>query len=277
MGKSTPRYYWHDHPDQAPVTVNMILPDELEAELQLRERIATKTMAIDFTLGLEQGTGAEADWMASYKYHGVTSLNSFQKDRAIEQIASHHERLSRQFAGLGVPTGWVDKLNGWFRAADADQGSPLVARALLGRQGGESERFTRHLEPAVSGGVPFWFWAEKRPGESMFDGWLALDGKTWPPPAPRRDIPWHESVAAPVKAAHLLAAVEQLDSTVVGEWSKSNQGVGRLLLQGGSAIAAPKFGEDRHLIRIAEVFILQLSSFKPGQRGTKDDRTSHVE
>ena len=39
--------------------------------------------------------------MESYKYHGITSLNSFQKDRAIEQIASHHERLSRRFAEIG--------------------------------------------------------------------------------------------------------------------------------------------------------------------------------
>ena len=62
---STASYYWRTHEKEAPVTVNMILPDELEAELLLRERIATKTLAIDFTLGLEQGTGAEADWMAS--------------------------------------------------------------------------------------------------------------------------------------------------------------------------------------------------------------------
>ena len=68
---------------------------QLEAELLLRARIATKTLAIDFTLGLEQGTGAEADWMATYKYQGLSSLNSCQKDRAIEQIAGHPERLTR--------------------------------------------------------------------------------------------------------------------------------------------------------------------------------------
>ena len=68
LGRPLPKYYWHEHVSEPPVTVNMILPDELEEELLLRERIATKTLAIDFTLGLEQGTGAEADWMASYKY-----------------------------------------------------------------------------------------------------------------------------------------------------------------------------------------------------------------
>ena len=276
-GKPVPRYYWHDHPDEAPVMVNMILPDALEAELQLRERIATKTLAIDVTLGLEQGTGAEADWMASYKYHGITSLNSFQKDRAIEQIASHHERLARRFSALGVQTAWVENLNGWFRAADADPGAPLIARALLGRQGGEPERFQRYLEPLVADGVPFWFWAEKRPGDSKFDGWLVLDGKTWPPPTPRRDLPWHENVAGPVKASHLLAAVERLGQDAIDEWSRANKGVGRLLLQGGSAIAAPKFGEDRHLIRIPSVFILQLHAFGPERATGHPDGASHAE
>lgn len=277
-GKAVPRYYWHDHADEAPVTVNMILPDELEAELQLRERIATKTMAIDFTLGLEQGTGAEADWMESYKYHGITSLNSLQKDRAIEQIASHHERLSRRFVELGIRTEWLDGLNAWFRSQRADQGSPLVARALIGRQGGELERFARYLEPAVVDGVPHWFWAEKKPGESMFDGWLVLDGQTWPPPPPRQNIPWHENVAGPVKASHLLAALEHLDhGVVIEEWSKVYRGVGRLLQQGGSAFAAPKFGEDRHLIRIANVFILQLPTFEINRQGGNNDGASHVE
>ncbi len=177
LGRKPPRYYWQDHRDEPPATVNMILPDELEAELLLRERIATKTLAIDFTLGLEQGTGAEADWMAGYKYQGITSLNSFQKDRAIEQIAGHRERLSRLLSQRGVRFEWAENLNGWFRCATATAASPLVGRALLGRRDGELERFSRYLEPTVKDGVPFWFWAEKRPGDSMYDGWLGLDGR----------------------------------------------------------------------------------------------------
>jgi len=159
-----PTYFWHSHPGEAPVSVNMILPDELETELLLRERIAAKTLAIDFTLGLEQGTGAEADWMANYKYHGISSLNSMQRDRAIEQLASHHERLARRFFEVGVQTEWVESLNGWFRTAKADQGSPLVARAMLGRHGGAVEYFVRYLEPAVVSGIPHWYWAEKASG-----------------------------------------------------------------------------------------------------------------
>lgn len=97
----------------------------------------------------------------------------------------------------------------------------------------------------------------------MFDGWLSLDGRTWPPPSPRRDLPWHERVAGPVKAFHLLAAVEYLTQIPIDDWSRQNKGVGRLLQQGVTAIAAPKFGEDRHLIRIPSFFILQLATFDP--------------
>ena len=241
LGRTVPPYYWHEHVNEAPVTVNMILPDELEAELLLRERIATKTLAIDFTLGLEQGTGAEADWMASYKYHGIASLNSMQKDRAIEQVASHHERLARQFTEKGVRAEWAENLNGWFRADVADHGSPLVGRALIGRRGGELERFSRYLEPTVVDGVPYWFWAEKRPGESMFDGWLVLDGRPEHfPPQPRRDIPWHQQVSTLPKASHLLGACEFM-AVVPAITMLPARDIGRLLMQGASALCA--FGE----------------------------------
>jgi hypothetical protein len=285
-GGSVPRYYWHEHQSEAPVTVNMILPDELEAELLLRERIATKTLAIDFTLGLEQGTGAEADWMANYKYHGITSLNSLQKDRAIEQVASHHERLSRVFNARGLRTEWAHDLNGWFRASNADDGSPLIGRALLGRRGGELERFTRYLEPRVVDGVPYWFWAEKRPGESMFDGWLVLDGRPEHfPPHPRRDFPWHDQVSTPLKASHILGACEFLEQEAV-VLELSARDIGRPLMQGCSALAAPKLGseEDRGLIAVRDFFLLQLPSFEPdlshftsSPTRRPDDLASHAE
>ena len=65
-----------------------------------------------------------------------------------------------------MQTEWVEDLNGWFRAAGADDGSPLVARALIGRQGGELERFRATSSRRCVDGVPHWFWAEKKPGES---------------------------------------------------------------------------------------------------------------
>lgn len=271
LGREMPHYYWHDHARKPPVTVNMILPDELEDELLLRERIATKTLAIDFTLGLEQGTGAEADWMSSYKYQGITSLNSLQRDRAIEQIGGHHERLTRLFAELGVRTEWAENLNGWFRCRTATDASPLVGRALVGRRGGDLERFTRYLEPAQKDSVTYWFWAEKRPGESMFDGWLVLDGRPEHfPPRPRRDIPFHDNASTPVRAAHLLGAAEFLAAGPALDVLPARD-IGRPLMQGASALAAPKLGteEDRSLIAIRDFYLLQLPTFEP-QRSTSD-------
>jgi hypothetical protein len=272
LGKVAPSYYWLRHVGEGPTVINMILPDELEAELQLRERIASKTLAIDFTLGLEQGTGAEADWMTGYKYHGIKSLNSFQRDRAIEQLAGHHDRLSSRFLKFVSQQEWGDHLNGWFRALDADQGSPLIARATMGLKGTPPESFSRYLEPLIEAGIPHWYWAEKRPGDSLFDGWLLLDGTTWPPPSPRRDLPSSKNAAGPVTAEQLLYAVNYLEENIVEDWSATNRGVGRLLLQGASAIAAPKLGDDRELVRISNIFILQLRSFETAGIPVNDEQ-----
>lgn len=267
VGKPAPTYYFHEHASDAPLTINMILPDELEAELQLRERIATKTLAIDFTLGLEQGTGAEADWMQDYKYQGISSLNSLQKDRAIEQVAGYHEKLTRLLMSRGIESEWAEKLNSWFQATAADQGSPLVGRAQIGRRGGEMERFTRYLEPMIKDGVPYWFWTEKTPGESMYDGWLVLDGLAEHfPPSPERDPKVSANVSTPLKASHLLAAAIQLDQGV-GLAVLPPKEIGRPLMQGASALAAPALGgaDDRRMIAIRDFFILQLSHYDPAE------------
>jgi len=264
-----PLYYWHGHEKDSPLTVNMILPEELEAELLLRERIALKTLAIDFTLGLDQGTGAEADWMQNYTYQGVSSLNAFQKDRAIEQVAGYHEKISRIFKNRGIVPEWASDLNIWVRAKDATVGSPLVGRALLGRRDGALEKFSRYLEPTIHEGVPYWFWAEKKPGESVFDGWLIMDGRQENfPPHPRQDIPWHERVSLPLKASHLLGAAMMLDKEVEVQ-DLPRQEIGRPLMQGATALAAPKLGsdEDRLLIALRDFFILQLKDFDPEMHG----------
>jgi hypothetical protein len=138
LGRPTPRYYWHHRRDEPPITVNMILPDELEAELLLRERIATKTLAIDFTLGLEQGTGSEADWMASYTFQGITSLNSLQRDRAIERLAGHHGRLARRLTDQGLHLEWARGLQGWFCSESATDTTPVVARITVRDPAGQA-------------------------------------------------------------------------------------------------------------------------------------------
>jgi len=269
IGANIPDYYWHGREQEAPLTVNMILPDELERELLLRERIALKTLAIDFTLGLDQGTGAEAEWMENYTYQGVSSLNAFQKDRAIELIAGYHEKIGRNFKERGIQTEWAENLNLWIREQTAGDGEPLIGRALLGRQGGAVERFARYLEPTVHNDVPYWFWAEKVPGESLFDGWLIMDGRRENfPPRPIRDIPWGDKVSQILKASHLLGVALALDQgaeLVV----LPREEIGRPLMQGISALAAPKLGtdEDRRQIMFRDLFILQLSELDPEKLG----------
>jgi hypothetical protein len=270
-----PPYYWQGRDKEAPLTVNMILPDELEAELLLRERIAMKTLAIDFTLGLDQGTGAEADWMADYAYQGVSSLNAFQRDRAIEQVASYHEKFNRIFKDRGMQPEWAAKLDSWFRAGDADVSSPLVARSLLGRRGEPIDRFercSRYLEPGLKDGIPYWCWAEKIPGESLFDGWLIMDGKSehWPPPPPTREIDFRQESASPVKASHLLAAALQLEQGIEIRKLPPQEFV-KPFMQGATALAAPKLGahDDRVNIGFHDLYILQLPVFDPEKLGRK--------
>lgn len=272
---SRPSYYWHGRDEESPLTVNMILPDELETELLLRERIAMKTLAIDFTLGLDQGTGAEADWMADYAYQGVSSLNAFQRDRAIEQVAGFHEKFSRIFKERGMQPEWAAKLDSWFRAVAADVSSPLVARALLGRRGEPVDRFercSRYLEPRIKDGTPYWCWAEKIPGESLYDGWLIMDGRAehWPPPPPSKGITFHKEAAGPVRAAHLLAAALQLEQGVEIKALPPQEFV-KPFMQGATALAAPKLGahEDRVNIGFNDVYILQLPVFDPEKLGRK--------
>jgi ATP-dependent helicase Lhr and Lhr-like helicase len=262
LRKPVPKYYWHAHQDEAPLTVNMILPDELESELMLRERIATKTMAIDFTLGLEQGTGAEAEWMENYKYQGISSLNAFQKDRAIERIASYHEKFARAFRKLSMDVRWVDELNGWFRTEGSDESAPLIGRAKMGRRDGEIQIYTRYIEPQLVDDIPYWLWSQEKPGESLLNFWIELDSKTFPP-ATRTDIEWHPGSSEPPSADHLLgAAINLFDKKQPVDELPPMQ-VGRPLQQGATALSAGFMGseDDRRQIAITGFFLLQIASF----------------
>lgn len=259
-GCNLPPYYWHNRPGEAPLIVNMILPDEIEKELMLRERIATKTLAIDFTLGLEQGTGAEAQWMENYKYQGISSLNAFQKDRAIERLGAYYEQLNINFKQQGIEPDWTEKLNGWFRAANANSSAPLLGMVKMGRKGGEQQLYSRYLTPVVQEGIPHWLWSQFKPGDSLLNFWLVLDSKTWPP-AIRKDISWQEQASLPVKADILLQAVQQLLDEQIPLQELPPQQVGRPLQQGATAISAGFFGseDDRKQIAIGRFFLLQMN------------------
>ena len=257
LGVLPPRYWWHAHTGSAPVTVNLLLPDELEAELQLRERIANKTLAIDFTMGLEQGTGAEADWMTEYRYQGISALNAWQGDRAIEQIAGYQQRLRRLMAERGIEAEWLAAWNGWLREAGGRPDDRLIAWAQLGRKGGEAKEYTRQIEPRIVDGVPHWLWTAEKPVEWSKNFWLVLDSNTHPA-ATRKDLGVTEDASRPVVAEDLLVASRRIIDydTVLEELGRE---VGRPFQQGASAIAAGVFGEeDRRAIQIRGFRILQL-------------------
>lgn len=257
LGVQPPRYWWHEHAGAAPITVNLLLPDELEKELQLRERIANKTLAIDFTLGLEQGTGAEADWMAEYRYQGISALNAWQGDRAIEQIAGYHQRLRRMMSDCGIDPAWVDAWNGWLREAGGREDDSILAWAQLGRKGGDAREYTRQLQPRLVDGIPHWLWTTAKPADSLLNFWLTLDRKTFPA-ATRNDLAFSEDASRPIAAEDLLVASRRLvdEDTAIEELGDMR----RPILQGASAICAGFLGAepDRRAIQVSGVRLLQL-------------------
>jgi superfamily II DNA or RNA helicase len=257
LGVEPPRYWWHEHTGAAPVTVNLLLPDELEAELQLRERIANKTLAIDFTLGLEQGTGAEADWMAEYRYQGISALNAWQSDRAIEQIAGYQQRLRRLMTERGIEPEWVAAWNGWLREIGERPDDRILAWAKLGRKGGDATEYTRQLQPRVVDGVPHWLWTTAKPLDSALNFWLVLDRKTFPA-ATRTDLGFSEDASRPIAAEDLLAASRRLvdEDAALEELGDMR----RPFLQGASAISAGFLGAelDRRTIAVSGFRLLQL-------------------
>jgi ERCC4-related helicase len=257
LGVQPPRYWWKEHTRAAPVTVNLLLPDNLEAELQLRERIANKTLAIDFTLGLEQGTGAEADWMAEYRYQGISALNAWQGDRAIEQIAGYHQRLLRMLTDCGIDPGWVGVWNGWLREVGARDDDQILAWALLGRKGGAATEYTRQLQPRLVDGVAHWLWTTAKPADSLLNFWIALDSKTFPA-ATRTGLQFSEDASRPIAAEDLLIASRRL---IDGNTALEELGdMRRPILQGASAICAGFLGAepDRRALQVSGVRLLQL-------------------
>lgn len=268
IGCEVPKYYWHGRDRAAPLTVNMILPDELEAELLLRERIATKTLAIDFTLGLEQGTGAEADWMKDYKYQGVSSLNAFQKDRAIEQIASYHEKFARIFSERQILSEWLQDLNGWFQITCGTD-APLVARVSVCPCGTENAAFSRYLTPTILDQVPHWLWSEDRPNDSLLNFWMGIDGVTVPPVPSKQGLRWHADASRPVRPDDLLKASQLLEIEDTGVMERPGECFCDLQ-QGVAAVTAGRYSSDEDREELADA----ISSFFVIQMPTDENRTN---
>lgn len=203
-GLVVPPYAWAGKADQSPLIVNLLPSDELERELLLRERVATKTLTIDLTLGLEQGTGAEADWMREYLYQGVAALNAWSRDRVIEQIGTTHYRFGQALAAANVDRD--QPLDVWLQEEGSESTSPIAGRALLGVPGEPVQAYRRLLLPSVVEGTPRWMWFS---GEQLLGGsakWLVVDG-----------IPDHFPARVDASLAPDPAASRPLDADALAE------------------------------------------------------------
>lgn len=258
QGFEAPRYYWHGRPKtEAPVTISMILPKQLEKALQLRERIAVKTLAIDLTLGLEQGTGAEAEWMEHYKYQGVASLNSLQRDRAIEQLASAQAGLAVQLEALGIQLGWAGGLNGWFREVGADDLAPCVAMVRVRGFSGDLLEHHRFIRPTQVGAATGWLRNGQSGEASAFDSLVVLDGRQWPPqvlPASERG----DAESRPVNAEVLLAVAQAVEAAELVELPVAVYGP--RIQQGLTSVAASYYSgaQDHKLVKLVGFQVFQV-------------------
>lgn len=255
-----PEYWWHAHRRAAPQTVNLLLPAALESEIALRERIANKTIAIDLTLGLERGTGAEADWMEGYRFRGIKALKAWSQERAVEQLAGLQETLRVLLAERRIDPAWASDWNGWLVELGAGEDAPIVATATLGRAGHETARHTRFLTPTLAEGIPHWLWTPLRPKQSALNSWLALDGKVFPAPS-RTDLGWSEDASRPLSAGDLLVAAMRLVGSGV-ELMERGREIGKLVKQGAPAISAGflRTAQHRRAVKIEHFQIIQLAS-----------------
>ena len=202
-GLPPPAYAWAGREAEAPVIVNLILPDALEEALQLRERIASKTLAIDVTLGLDRGTGAEAAWMDAYTYQGVAALSAYDRDRAIEDLAGTQKALERHLRDRAIPSEWAQQQGIWLREQGVGDDGALVSSADIGRVGATSLPFTRYLEPAVVEGVPHWL---LRGPDGDFQFWLRLEGDSVTEEVETSKVSGSPLAASPTASSPLLPA-----------------------------------------------------------------------
>ncbi len=252
--QQVPKYFWHDRPSECPLLMNMVLPDELEKEIMLRDRIGNKVLAIDLTLGLAQGTGVEAKWMESYIFKGVTALRGLEQDRAIELLGMARGHLVRSFPARGISLDWSAAVHKWFLVANATNGSPVIARLRANTPRLELRTFTRFLQPVMEGATACWPVAND-PGSE----WLAMDGTTWPPAVHRTLAAAASMHSSPLSADHLLHAAALLsDPSPPPVTEVSRSVVGKLIQQGARAITVPALKDDQESIRVPEFFVLQI-------------------
>ena len=110
LGKPAPGYYWHDHPQEPPQIVNMLLPDELEQELRLTKRIWSKAVLISLVLGFDAKSIVSSTHDNFFDLKGVIGINAITGDRKIEQLIHYRDRLAGELMTDGINFDWAGSL-----------------------------------------------------------------------------------------------------------------------------------------------------------------------
>jgi hypothetical protein len=141
LDRPVPEYSWHKFPDAPPLVITMILPDKLEKELKLREKVAMRTLLIDLAFGLEQGTGAEAAWLNGFTFNGAVEFNSTESDRTIEQLSQYHDQLRQALNADGIDTLWADELQAALTSQMGEGSNSFIADVKVETPDGTTKHF----------------------------------------------------------------------------------------------------------------------------------------
>lgn len=141
LGRPVPEYSWHKFPDEPPLVITMILPDTLEKELKLREKVAMRTLLIDLAFGLEQGTGAEAAWLNGFTFNGAAEFNSTESDRTIEQLSQYHDQLRQELKADGINTLWAGELQTALTSQTGEGSNSFIADIKVETPDGTLKQF----------------------------------------------------------------------------------------------------------------------------------------
>lgn len=141
LGRTVPEYSWHKFPDEPPLVITMILPDTLEKELKLREKVAMRTLLIDLAFGLEQATGAEAAWLNGFTFNGAAEVNSTESDRTIEQLSQYHDQLRQELKADGIDPLWANELQAALTSQNGEVSTSFLADIKVEAPDGTTKQF----------------------------------------------------------------------------------------------------------------------------------------
>jgi superfamily II DNA or RNA helicase len=131
LQKPLPAYYWHDHQNEAPQILNMQLPDELENNLRLIEKLWAKSVLIGLVLGFDVQSIISSDQYQFFDISGEVGINAIAGDRTIEQLLHYRDLLKRDLIDHGIDLSWAEELRGCFSSANGVSESDWIASVTV--------------------------------------------------------------------------------------------------------------------------------------------------